>query len=142
MELNNQRHFRFTAIKKLANKHFFNEVVKMHNEQQIWGFQQQGPARAPEKKRILRLPEVKFITGLSKSTVYSRVAAGLFPRQVSMGGKAVGWFSSDIARMLDAYAACYNLEEQRVLVREIESERNPIARTDNGGEPASKGKEL
>ena len=96
----------------------------------------------PEKRRILRLPEVKAMTGLSKSTIYSRVAAGLFPRQVSLGGKAVGWISVEVARMLDAYEGKLSIEQQRALVREIESARNSIASAGKNDEPTSKAKEL
>jgi len=30
--------------------------------------------------KLLRLPDVKSITGLSKSTIYARIAEGTFPR--------------------------------------------------------------
>jgi len=45
---------------------------------------------------ILRLPEVKARTGLSRSTVYLRISNGKFPKPVSLGGRAVGWVESDI----------------------------------------------
>jgi prophage regulatory protein len=46
--------------------------------------------------RVLRLPEVKTITGLSRSTIYLRVAAGSFPRPVSLGPRAVGWLQAEV----------------------------------------------
>ena len=45
---------------------------------------------------ILRLPEVKATTGLSRSTIYMRVAEGTFPRPVGLGGRAVGWLEAEI----------------------------------------------
>jgi prophage regulatory protein len=45
---------------------------------------------------ILRLPTVKGRTGLSRSTIYLRVADGSFPRPVSIGSRAIGWLESDI----------------------------------------------
>lgn len=45
---------------------------------------------------ILRLPEVKTCSGLSRSTIYSRIAEGTFPKPVSLGGRAVGWLESEI----------------------------------------------
>lgn len=36
---------------------------------------------------ILRLPAVKTLTGLSRSTIYLRMADGTFPKAVSLGGK-------------------------------------------------------
>ena len=46
--------------------------------------------------RILRLPSVKARTGLSRSTIYQRIAEGSFPRQVSLGPRAIGWLESDV----------------------------------------------
>jgi prophage regulatory protein len=45
---------------------------------------------------ILRLPAVKARTGLSRSTIYLRVADGSFPRPVSLGARAVGWVESEV----------------------------------------------
>ena len=45
---------------------------------------------------ILRLPLVKARTGLSRSTIYLRIAEGLFPKPVSLGARAVGWLEADI----------------------------------------------
>ena len=45
---------------------------------------------------ILRLPAVKSRTGLSRSTIYQRVAAGTFPPQISLGARAVGWIEQEI----------------------------------------------
>jgi prophage regulatory protein len=49
---------------------------------------------------ILRLPAVKAIIGLSRSTIYLRVAEGTFPKPVSLGARAVGWLQSDIESWL------------------------------------------
>lgn len=45
---------------------------------------------------IQRLPEVKRSTGLSRSTIYLRMAEGKFPKPVSLGGRAVGWLEAEI----------------------------------------------
>jgi prophage regulatory protein len=47
-------------------------------------------------KRFLRLPEVKHLTGLSKSTIYARIAEGTCPKQVPLGPRLVVWVDSDI----------------------------------------------
>ena len=47
-------------------------------------------------KRILRLPEVKKVTGLSRSTVYLRIAQGNFPKPIALGGRAIGWLENEI----------------------------------------------
>jgi len=55
--------------------------------------------------RILRLPDVKAATGLSRSTIYLRVSQGSFPRPISLGGgsqaRAVGWLDSDIEQWIE-----------------------------------------
>ena len=46
--------------------------------------------------KILRLPAVVSHTGLSRSTIYLRVAQGAFPGPISLGGRAVGWLETDV----------------------------------------------
>ncbi len=45
---------------------------------------------------ILRLPTVKARTGLSRSTIYSRISEDRFPPPVSLGGRAVGWIEAEV----------------------------------------------
>jgi len=45
---------------------------------------------------VLRLPIVMARTGLSRSTIYAKVAAGEFPEPINLGGRAVGWLSDEI----------------------------------------------
>jgi prophage regulatory protein len=48
------------------------------------------------RHKLLRLPQVKQVTGLSKSTIYARIAEGTFPKQVPLGPRLVVWVESDI----------------------------------------------
>lgn len=50
---------------------------------------------------ILRLPEVIARTGLSRSSIYLRIAHNAFPRSVSLGGRAVGWVEDEIESWLE-----------------------------------------
>jgi prophage regulatory protein len=45
---------------------------------------------------ILRLPQIKKRTGLSRSSIYLRMANDEFPASISLGGRAVGWLEQDI----------------------------------------------
>jgi prophage regulatory protein len=54
------------------------------------------PRGANVTHTILRLPAVKAKTGLSRSTIYVRVAQGTFPKPVGLGGRAVGWLEAEI----------------------------------------------
>ena len=51
---------------------------------------------------LLRLPAVQAQTGLSRSTIYLRIAAGEFPKQVSLGARAVGWLESEIDSWIES----------------------------------------
>jgi len=51
-------------------------------------------------RRILRLKEVIRLTGLSKSSIYKRIEEGTLPRQVRLGGRAVGWWEHEIQEWL------------------------------------------
>ena len=50
---------------------------------------------------ILRLPDVKNRTGLSRSTIYLRMDLGIFPKTVNLGSRAVGWVESEIDAWLE-----------------------------------------
>ncbi len=47
-------------------------------------------------ERILRLPEVKTLTGLSRSSIYAYIKAGNFPKNLSLGERSVGWYESEV----------------------------------------------
>jgi prophage regulatory protein len=49
---------------------------------------------------ILRLPDVKRNTGLSRSTIYLRISQGTFPKPVSLDERSVGWVESEIQEWL------------------------------------------
>ena len=51
--------------------------------------------------KILRFPQVKGQTGLSRSTIYLRIKNKEFPESISLGGRAVGWLESDIQDWLE-----------------------------------------
>jgi prophage regulatory protein len=51
--------------------------------------------------KILRLSSVIELTGLSRSSIYSQIAQGSFPRRVSIGLRAFGWREVDIQTWLD-----------------------------------------
>ena len=49
---------------------------------------------------ILRRKQVQERTGLSRSTIYLRIAQGTFPKTISLGARAVGWLESEIDEWL------------------------------------------
>ena len=51
--------------------------------------------------KILRLPTVKSLTGLSRSTIYAYISEGTFPKQLVLGERAVGWVEAEITDWID-----------------------------------------
>ncbi len=45
---------------------------------------------------FLRLPEVKAMTGLSKSSLYALIKEKSFPAPVRLGARAVAWVRSEV----------------------------------------------
>lgn len=68
---------------------------------------------------ILRLPTVKSESGLSRSTIYLRISQGLWTKPISLGGRAVGWPSSDVAAINAARIAGKTDDEIRALVTRL-----------------------
>ena len=78
---------------------------------------------SPDSFTILRRKRVELQTGYARSTIYNKIEAGLFPRPVSLGGRAVGWPASEIAAMNAARIAGRTDDEIRALVRNLELAR-------------------
>ncbi len=49
-----------------------------------------------EEFTFLRLPQVKTITGLSKSSLYALIRANSFPAPVRLGPRTVAWVRSEV----------------------------------------------
>jgi prophage regulatory protein len=76
---------------------------------------------------ILRLPDVKAATGLSRSTLYLRIANGVFPHPVSLGGRAVGWPADEVVALNAARIAGKPDADIRELVTMLEVARKAVA---------------
>lgn len=57
--------------------------------------------KAANEARILRLPQVKERTNLSRSTIYSLIKAGQFNAPISLGARAVGWLETDVSDFIE-----------------------------------------
>jgi prophage regulatory protein len=55
--------------------------------------------------RILRLPRILELTGLSRSSIYARIGDGTFPPSVALGPRSVGWLQSDVWSWIDERVA-------------------------------------
>ena len=56
--------------------------------------------------RIVRLPEVRSLTGLSSSTIYRLEQKGVFPGRLSLSGShAVGWSLAAVTAWIESRCA-------------------------------------
>ena len=66
-----------------------------HFEAQTHGFTNGTPSTLDEVT-FIRLPEVKAVTGLSKTTIYELIRLKNFPAPVRLGPRAVAWVKSEV----------------------------------------------
>ncbi|MCM2316951.1 MAG: AlpA family phage regulatory protein [Thermoanaerobaculia bacterium] len=66
---------------------------------------------------------MKRALGLSRSTVYAQIDAGLMPRPVSLGARAVGWPESSISAIVAARVRGASDAELRELVAALDRKR-------------------
>jgi prophage regulatory protein len=55
-----------------------------------------------ENMRIVKRPEVEAITGLSRSSIYSKMDDGTFPRSIKLSERSVGWLEHEVQAWLNA----------------------------------------
>jgi len=72
---------------------------------------------------ILRRKQVEAESGYSRSTIYLRIAQGLWPKQVSLGARAVGWPAAEVDALNAARIAGKSDAGIRVLVATLHSAR-------------------
>ena len=51
--------------------------------------------------RLLRMPAVIERCGLSRTTIYMRIAIGTFPKQIPVGPRVSAWLESEIEAWID-----------------------------------------
>jgi prophage regulatory protein len=78
-------------------------------------------------ERIIRFPEVRTLSGLSRSTIYLRIREGLFPRPILIGVRMVGWRESEISAINSAHVRGASDDEIRELVHRLEAARKSAA---------------
>jgi prophage regulatory protein len=77
----------------------------------------------PNELTILRRKQVQAHTGYSRSTIYLRIAQGLWTKPISLGSRAVGWPAREVATLNAARIAGKSDIDIRDLVRKLEAQR-------------------
>lgn len=57
---------------------------------------------AQQLRQFLRLKKVSELVGYQRSTIYTKIQAGEFPKSYPLGARAVGWLSDEISEWQDA----------------------------------------
>ncbi len=52
--------------------------------------------------KILRLPEIKEICGISRSAIYQGMKDGTFPKSIPLGTRMVGWSQEEIENWIES----------------------------------------
>lgn len=65
-------------------------------------------ANSAPPRRILRLPEVKSLTGFGRSSIYEFMRNGDFPRCRRIGPRAVGWDSHEVEAWVNSKLGGHN----------------------------------
>jgi len=60
----------------------------------------QQSIEAPTAENVMRLPEVRRMTGLGRSTIYRLQADRQFPQSIKLGIRAVGWLEREVQEWL------------------------------------------
>ena len=71
---------------------------KTSNVTQVGGLEVLDLKAPIREDRIIRLKTVLARTGLSRSTIYRKIAEGTFPCQIGISVNGAGWKESDINR--------------------------------------------
>lgn len=75
---------------------------------------------------LLRLQSVSERTGEPRSTIYDRIASGMFVPPVKLGPQSSAWPSHEVDAMIAARIAGRSADEIRELVRRLIEERKSL----------------
>jgi prophage regulatory protein len=91
----------------------------------------------PRNARLLRLAEVKALTGFGNTTVYRRIADGLLTVGVPIGPMLRGWPAREIEAINEARIRGDSDDEIRELVVRLETSRTGKPATPRRKQPAA-----
>ncbi|GAL36113.1 hypothetical protein JCM19240_1555 [Vibrio maritimus] len=74
-------------------------------------------------QHIMRLPSILSTYGVSRAFIYKQVADGLFPSQVNLGARSVGWLKSEVECVMLARINGYSNDKIQTLVSRLKEER-------------------
>jgi prophage regulatory protein len=85
-----------TSVRRAPKRNDHNRKPPARNVPVPNGILLKNPQEAPVEVQFLRLPEVKAVTGLGKTSIYELIREKSFPAPVRLGPRAVAWVRSEI----------------------------------------------
>jgi len=69
------------------------------------------------------IDEVLSRLALGRSTLYSKVQQGVFPKPVKLGKRKIAWPQHEVDQMMTLYLCSPSMDQVRDFVRNLESDR-------------------
>lgn len=60
-------------------------------------------------QRLIRLPQVKAMVGLGRSSIYDKIKRGEFPKQIKLG-RSSGWVEAEVQEWISEQIQASRLE--------------------------------
>ncbi len=64
-------------------------------------------------EKIIRFPEIKEKTGLSRSTIFRMERSGIFPKRRLLGAHSVGWILTEVDQWISSRSIVAQKENNR-----------------------------
>ena len=73
--------------------------------------------------RLLRLPEVLKLSGLCRSSLYSYIQKGLWPKPIRIGFRSVAWIESEVLSVNQARVLGKSNDKIKIMIFELYQKR-------------------
>lgn len=84
---------------------------------------------SPERTKLIRLPEVKNLTGMARSTIYERLKDGSFPRPLKLSIRHVAWRERDVLDWIESLPTSEGLTWEELPLEAESSSKTDTANT-------------
>ena len=79
------------------------------------------------KLKLIRIPEVRSLTGRSRTSIFSDIRGGLLPPSIRLGARAIAFYEHEILAAVTARGCGRSDSEIRNIVSALVAERESIA---------------
>lgn len=79
--------------------------------------------------KLIRKPSILERFPISSTTLYKQMSQGIFPPNIPLGGRSVGWIELEVDTVIAAIVQGSNGAALKQLVAELVAKRNELYRT-------------